>query len=100
MAEAALRNFTINFGAKHPGACLCLLLELDGEIAERVDPRIGLLHRGTKKLSKALPLLSTGSIASADEPRACVLRGGRETTWHYHSQARPAYPTANPARSP
>ena len=52
MAEAALRNFTINFGPQHPAAhgVLRLVLELDGEIVERVDPHIGLLHRGTEKL--------------------------------------------------
>ena len=52
MAEAALRNFTINFGPQHPSAhgVLRLVLELDGEIIERVDPHIGLLHRGTEKL--------------------------------------------------
>ena len=52
MTEAALRNFTINFGPQHPAAhgVLRLVLELDGEIVERVDPHIGLLHRGTEKL--------------------------------------------------
>ena len=52
MAEAALRNFTINFGPQHPAAhgVLRLVLELDGEVVERVDPHIGLLHRGTEKL--------------------------------------------------
>ncbi len=47
-----LRNFTINFGPQHPAAhgVLRLVLELDGEIVERVDPHIGLLHRGTEKL--------------------------------------------------
>jgi NADH-quinone oxidoreductase subunit D len=52
MAEAATRNFTINFGPQHPSAhgVLRLVLELDGEIVERVDPHIGLLHRGTEKL--------------------------------------------------
>ena len=52
MAEAAVRNFTINFGPQHPAAhgVLRLVLELDGEIVERVDPHIGLLHRGTEKL--------------------------------------------------
>ncbi len=52
MAETALRNFTINFGPQHPAAhgVLRLVLELDGEIVERVDPHIGLLHRGTEKL--------------------------------------------------
>src|SRR5262245_6822408 len=44
--------FTINFGPQHPAAhgVLRLVLELDGEIVERVDPHIGLLHRGTEKL--------------------------------------------------
>jgi NADH-quinone oxidoreductase subunit D len=52
MPETALRNFTINFGPQHPAAhgVLRLVLELDGEIVERVDPHIGLLHRGTEKL--------------------------------------------------
>jgi NADH-quinone oxidoreductase subunit D len=53
MAEtSAVRNFTINFGPQHPAAhgVLRLVLELDGEIVERVDPHIGLLHRGTEKL--------------------------------------------------
>jgi NADH-quinone oxidoreductase subunit D len=52
MAEASVRNFTINFGPQHPAAhgVLRLVLELDGEVVERVDPHIGLLHRGTEKL--------------------------------------------------
>jgi NADH-quinone oxidoreductase subunit D len=52
MAETSLRNFTINFGPQHPAAhgVLRLVLELDGEIVDRVDPHIGLLHRGTEKL--------------------------------------------------
>jgi NADH-quinone oxidoreductase subunit D len=46
------RKFTINFGPQHPAAhgVLRLVLELDGEVVERVDPHIGLLHRGTEKL--------------------------------------------------
>ncbi|KRA42542.1 NADH-quinone oxidoreductase subunit D [Devosia sp. Root635] len=50
--EAEVRNFTINFGPVHPSAhgVLRLILELDGEVVERVDPHIGLLHRGTEKL--------------------------------------------------
>jgi NADH-quinone oxidoreductase subunit D len=49
------RNFTINFGPQHPAAhgVLRLVLELDGEVVERVDPHIGLLHRGTEKLIEA-----------------------------------------------
>jgi NADH-quinone oxidoreductase subunit D len=47
-----VRNFTINFGPQHPAAhgVLRLVLELDGEVVDRVDPHIGLLHRGTEKL--------------------------------------------------
>jgi NADH-quinone oxidoreductase subunit D len=50
-----LRNFSINFGPQHPAAhgVLRLVLELDGEVVERVDPHIGLLHRGTEKLMEA-----------------------------------------------
>jgi NADH-quinone oxidoreductase subunit D len=50
-----LRNFSINWGPQHPAAhgVLRLVLELDGEIVERVDPHIGLLHRGTEKLMEA-----------------------------------------------
>jgi NADH-quinone oxidoreductase subunit D len=52
MTEQNIRNFTINFGPQHPAAhgVLRLVLELDGEVVERVDPHIGLLHRGTEKL--------------------------------------------------
>src|SRR6266513_2448360 len=52
MTEHNLRNFTINFGPQHPAAhgVLRLVLELDGEVVKRVDPHIGLLHRGTEKL--------------------------------------------------
>src|SRR6218665_565654 len=55
MSEVEVRNFTINFGPVHPSAhgVLRLILELDGEIVERVDPHIGLLHRGTEKLIEA-----------------------------------------------
>ncbi|MGJ4855958.1 NADH-quinone oxidoreductase subunit D [Labrys sp. KB_33_2] len=50
-----LRNFAINFGPQHPAAhgVLRLVMELDGEVVERVDPHIGLLHRGTEKLIEA-----------------------------------------------
>ena len=52
MAEAQVRNFNINFGPQHPAAhgVLRLVLELDGEVVTRIDPHIGLLHRGTEKL--------------------------------------------------
>src|SRR3979411_3438803 len=52
ITAAADRTFSINFGPQHPAAhgVLRLVLELDGEIVKRVDPHIGLLHRGTEKL--------------------------------------------------
>ncbi|KAB7739279.1 MULTISPECIES: NADH-quinone oxidoreductase subunit D [Parvibaculum] len=55
MTEQQLRNFNLNFGPQHPAAhgVLRLVLELEGEIVERVDPHIGLLHRGTEKLIEA-----------------------------------------------
>jgi NADH-quinone oxidoreductase subunit D len=51
-AEARIKSFTMNFGPQHPAAhgVLRLVLELDGEVVERADPHIGLLHRGTEKL--------------------------------------------------
>ncbi len=53
--EQSIRNFNINFGPQHPAAhgVLRLVLELDGEIVERADPHIGLLHRGTEKLMES-----------------------------------------------
>ena len=53
--EQRIRNFNINFGPQHPAAHgdLRLVLELDGEIVERCDPHIGLLHRGTEKLMES-----------------------------------------------
>jgi NADH-quinone oxidoreductase subunit D len=53
--EQKIRNFNINFGPQHPAAhgVLRLVLELDGEIVERADPHIGLLHRGTEKLMES-----------------------------------------------
>src|SRR5215218_9615143 len=61
MAEHNLRNFSINFGPQHPAAhgVLRLVLELDGEIVERVDPHIGLLHRGTEKFIEYKPYMQT-----------------------------------------
>ncbi len=51
---AEIRNYTINFGPQHPAAhgVLRLVLELSGEVVERADPHIGLLHRGTEKLAE------------------------------------------------
>ena len=52
-----IRNMTLNFGPQHPAAhgVLRLILEMDGEVIERADPHIGLLHRGTEKLVESKP---------------------------------------------
>jgi NADH-quinone oxidoreductase subunit D len=52
IAEAEIENYTLNFGPQHPAAhgVLRLVLEMDGEVIDRVDAHIGLLHRGTEKL--------------------------------------------------
>ena len=52
LTVAEIKNYTINFGPQHPAAhgVLRFVLELDGEVVERADAHIGLLHRGTEKL--------------------------------------------------
>ncbi len=52
-----IRNYTLNFGPQHPSAhgVLRLVLEMDGEVIERSDPHVGLLHRGTEKLAETKP---------------------------------------------
>jgi len=65
MTQLDIKNMTLNFGPQHPAAhgVLRLVLEMDGEVIERADPHIGLLHRGTEKLMEnktylqALPYL-------------------------------------------
>ncbi len=59
--EQKIRNFNINFGPQHPAAhgVLRMILELDGEIVERADPHIGLLHRGTEKLMESRTYLQS-----------------------------------------
>ncbi len=55
--NAEIRNYTLNFGPQHPAAhgVLRLILEMDGEVVQRADPHIGLLHRGTEKLAESKP---------------------------------------------
>jgi len=56
-----IRNYTMNFGPQHPAAhgVLRLVLELDGEVVQKADPHIGLLHRGTEKLAESKPFNQT-----------------------------------------
>ena len=58
---AEIRNYTLNFGPQHPAAhgVLRLVLELDGEVIERADPHVGLLHRGTEKLAEQKTFLQS-----------------------------------------
>jgi NADH-quinone oxidoreductase subunit D len=54
---AEIQNFTMNFGPQHPAAhgVLRLVLEMDGEVIQKADPHVGLLHRGTEKLAESKP---------------------------------------------
>ena len=57
MSDVEIKTLTMNFGPQHPAAhgVLRLVVEMDGEIVERCDPHIGLLHRGTEKLAESKP---------------------------------------------
>ncbi len=61
MVETEIKTFSVNFGPQHPAAhgVLRLVLEMDGEVVERADPHIGLLHRGTEKLIEYRPYLQS-----------------------------------------
>ena len=61
MSEVTLQSYSMNFGPQHPAAhgVLRLVLELDGEVVDRTDPHIGLLHRGTEKLIEYRPYLQS-----------------------------------------
>ena len=73
MPEIEMRNYTINFGPQHPAAhgVLRLLLEMNGEVVERADPHIGLLHRGTEKFIEVRPYLQ--SIPYFDRLDYCAM---------------------------
>ncbi|WGF89158.1 NADH-quinone oxidoreductase subunit D [Marinivivus vitaminiproducens] len=69
MPDLQMRNYTMNFGPQHPAAhgVLRLVMELDGEVVERTDPHIGLLHRGTEKLIEYRPYIqNTGYFDRLD----------------------------------
>jgi len=77
---AEIKNYTLNFGPQHPAAhgVLRLVLELDGEVIQRADPHIGLLHRATEKARGAKDLPAIGSLHGPsrlrvdDVQRACL----------------------------
>ena len=77
---AEIRNYTMNFGPQHPAAhgVLRLVLEMDGEVVQRADPHVGLLHRGTEKLAESKPYNhSIGTAAQATGTRS------RRPTWRW-----------------
>jgi NADH:ubiquinone oxidoreductase subunit D len=69
---AEIKNYTLNFGPQHPAAhgVLRLVLELDGEVIQRADPHIGLLHRATEKLAETRTYIQ--SLPYMDRPRLRV----------------------------
>jgi NADH-quinone oxidoreductase subunit D len=82
-----IKNFTLNFGPQHPAAhgVLRLVLEMNGEVVERAEPHIGLLHRGTEKLIEyktylqALPYFDRLDLCFYDGPRTRLFFSCRET---------------------
>ena len=90
MPDIQMRNYTINFGPQHPAAhgVLRLLLEMDGEVVERADPHIGLLHRGTEKFIEIRPylqidpLLRPPRLLLAADAGARLRARGREAAGH------------------
>ena len=86
---AEIKNYTMNFGPQHPAAhgVLRLVLELDGEVIERADPHIGLLHRATEKLAEHKPFCNLSLHGSPglrvdDGQRARLCDGDREAGGH------------------
>jgi len=81
------KSLSLNFGPQHPAAhgVLRLILELDGEIVEKADPHIGLLHRGTEKLieqktyTQALPYFDRLGLCGTYESRTRLCFGSRKT---------------------
>jgi NADH:ubiquinone oxidoreductase subunit D len=86
---AEIKNYTLNFGPQHPAAhgVLRLVLELDGEVIQRADPHIGLLHRATEKLAESktyiqsLPYMDRLDYVSMMCQRARLLPGHRKAAW-------------------
>ncbi len=93
---AEIRNYTMNFGPQHPAAhgVLRLVLELDGEVIQRADPHIGLLHRATEKLAEyktyvqSLPYMDRLDYVSMMSQRARLLPGDREAARHRRADPR------------
>ena len=97
---AEIKNYTLNFGPQHPAAhgVLRLVLELDGEVVQRADPHIGLLHRATEKLAEhktfiqSLPYMDRLDYVSMMCKRARLLPGDREAAGPRGAGSRAVHP--------
>ena len=97
---AEIRNYTMNFGPQHPAAhgVLRLVLELDGEVIERADPHIGLLHRATEKLAEhktfiqSLPYMDRLDYVSMMSNEHAYVMAIEKLMGIDRSGARPIYP--------
>ena len=102
MSDVEIKTLTMNFGPQHPAAhgVLRLVVEMDGEIVERCDPHIGLLHRGTEKLIEyktylqAMPYFDRLDYVSPMNQEHAYRAGGREAARHHRARARPVHPRA------
>ena len=100
LSMAEIRNYTLNFGPQHPAAhgVLRLVLELDGEVIQRADPHIGLLHRATEKLAEhrtylqSLPYMDRLDYVSMMCNEHAYVHGGREAARHRGAAARAVHP--------
>ena len=100
--KSPLKNFTMNFGPQHPAAhgVLRLVLEMDGEVIERADPHIGLLHRGTEKLIEyktylqAVPYFDRLDYVSPMSQEHAFALAVEKLLGHRGAAARPVYPRA------
>jgi NADH-quinone oxidoreductase subunit D len=91
-----IRNYTMNFGPQHPAAhgVLRLVLELDGEVIQRADPHIGLLHRATEKLAEHRTYLQTVPFMEQTRCEQRARTSWRSEAARYQSASRPVYPRA------
>lgn len=102
MAPREVRDFTMNFGPQHPAAhgVLRLILDLNGEIVERADPHIGLLHRGTEKLieyktyTQALPYFDRLDYVSMMSQEQAYSLAVESLLWYIRARACPAFTCA------
>ena len=97
---AEIKNYSINFGPQHPAAhgVLRLVLELDGEVVQRADPHVGLLHRATEKLAEYQKHSWSGSakdgFAEYMNTRAATDQSVKETMENYSNLTEAAQSSA------